>query len=738
MRRLAFLLVLLLAARGAWGQMTTVSATIADASGQAWKQGTYTFFFRTSPLNPTSTYYLNGVPFPTSQQTIAGHMDTTGSFSVSVPSNTSITPSGSTWDVQVCPISQGNTTCFTQRSITITGATQSLSAVVIPPAALIDLAHPAYPFVIAYTNAEFSTAPMGGIYYDYTQAHYFLCTNVTPSGQAQWYGSCLTWKEFCLVGDGLCAGASNCPPNTFDTGILTEHPLGTCYDSSHATWNDGVGKQVLLFGDGTSTVTSDVSEVFNFGPSNTIKDVALTGFIVGDANNLWGISSGSIANELYIIGDANNNQRNTSESYIIGSGNGIQDAQSNMFIYGIANHFKSGTASTQVTMHHGFALGGSNNATANVGSALSNFGFTGFGNSVTVSNSHTITGVYLHGASNSATLTTNNDHDIYALGTSNTFEDDLNLTEQAMALGFGNDIDGANSTAQTLGLSNILHNVSINGGNTVVVGGVNAATNLGTVGTQYQEVFGHSNNLNNCSDCIAIGANVNEATNHEMGIGMAAIPALKVDVNGSGDNILRTPHPFAYYPTCVSAFEGSFAAINNSTTGAQGATITGGGSFHVLGYCNGANWVVASGSGPPAILAAPTLCNLGSNINSIPAATPQVIITCAATAPSSGCPCRAFVSWTILGGGTSSTEQVEGIISDGTSNFAGTAGDIDNQITTGFKGIARSDYSPNLYSNSQAVTFTLTGESDHTWSAVTTSFYLSAPTQVRVTYLSSN
>lgn len=43
--------------------------------------------------------------------------------------------------------------------------------------------------------------------------------------------------------------------------------------------------------------------------------------------------------------------------------------------------------------------------------------------------------------------------------------------------------------------------------------------------------------------------------------------------------------------------DGTLQAFTDSTTSTQGATITGGGSNHVVGYYNGTNWVVTSGSG---------------------------------------------------------------------------------------------------------------------------------------------
>lgn len=57
------------------------------------------------------------------------------------------------------------------------------------------------------------------------------------------------------------------------------------------------------------------------------------------------------------------------------------------------------------------------------------------------------------------------------------------------------------------------------------------------------------------------------------------------------------PGTLSSWGTCSTANQGLLAAVSDSTTNTQGAIITGGGSTPVLGYCNGANWVVASGSG---------------------------------------------------------------------------------------------------------------------------------------------
>lgn len=51
---------------------------------------------------------------------------------------------------------------------------------------------------------------------------------------------------------------------------------------------------------------------------------------------------------------------------------------------------------------------------------------------------------------------------------------------------------------------------------------------------------------------------------------------------------------FSFLPTCVSGLVGDLRPVPDSTTQTWGATITGGGSFSVLAYCDGAAWTVAA------------------------------------------------------------------------------------------------------------------------------------------------
>ncbi len=68
------------------------------------------------------------------------------------------------------------------------------------------------------------------------------------------------------------------------------------------------------------------------------------------------------------------------------------------------------------------------------------------------------------------------------------------------------------------------------------------------------------------------------------------------NTNYTADFSLNIPHltVFASLPACSGANEGLSEPISDSTTTTWGATISGGGSSHVLAYCDGSNWTVAA------------------------------------------------------------------------------------------------------------------------------------------------
>jgi len=67
-------------------------------------------------------------------------------------------------------------------------------------------------------------------------------------------------------------------------------------------------------------------------------------------------------------------------------------------------------------------------------------------------------------------------------------------------------------------------------------------------------------------------------------------PQVPFDVAGA----MRTrPVAFASAPACSSTTEGALLAISDSTVNSWGSTITGGGTNHVLAFCDGTSWTVA-------------------------------------------------------------------------------------------------------------------------------------------------
>jgi hypothetical protein len=176
------LVCLSLCTLSAFGQSTTVSATITDSDGTVWANGTYTIIFTPNPAYPgTSRYIWSGGNLNTNP--IVGTINGSGTFSLSLPSNTEITPAGSTWNFTICPNAIQKCQSI---NVSITGATQDLTAVLSAIALAPRFA--ATPGAYGYTDNEVSPVPVpGGTYY-----------NVTLNSWRQWNGT--TWQTISTGG----------------------------------------------------------------------------------------------------------------------------------------------------------------------------------------------------------------------------------------------------------------------------------------------------------------------------------------------------------------------------------------------------------------------------------------------------------------------------------------------------------------------------------------------------------
>jgi len=166
-------LLILFSAIAAQAQTTSVSGTITDSGGQAWANGTYSFTFLPSPSNPTANYFQGGVAF-NKNQTISGALSAVGSLtSVAVPDNNTITPAGSQWTVQVCPAATATNGCY-RVNLTITGASQTITSSVVPPAIVVNMAF--VPFYSAYQDSEVLNGHLGQAYFNLTTGTVRVCT----------------------------------------------------------------------------------------------------------------------------------------------------------------------------------------------------------------------------------------------------------------------------------------------------------------------------------------------------------------------------------------------------------------------------------------------------------------------------------------------------------------------------------------------------------------------------------
>jgi hypothetical protein len=80
-----------------------------------------------------------------------------------------------------------------------------------------------------------------------------------------------------------------------------------------------------------------------------------------------------------------------------------------------------------------------------------------------------------------------------------------------------------------------------------------------------------------------------KASIYEDSLGNLTLAASSATTNGAPR---IPPRAFADWPSCTSGTEGMYASITDSTTKTWGATISGSGTDHVMGYCDGTNWTV--------------------------------------------------------------------------------------------------------------------------------------------------
>lgn len=119
---LASLLLLSACALASAQALTTVSGTVTDSDGSLWIGATCSVAFVPSPTQPSQAQYFNqGVAVTTPS---CNYVSGTASFSFSAGQSAVIAPSGSAWQLTLCPLASSPCQNYT---FTATGASMSLS-----------------------------------------------------------------------------------------------------------------------------------------------------------------------------------------------------------------------------------------------------------------------------------------------------------------------------------------------------------------------------------------------------------------------------------------------------------------------------------------------------------------------------------------------------------------------------------------------------------------------------------
>ena len=237
MKKSIWFVLLILFSSYAFAQSTSVTATITDTDGQVWAYGTA---IATFVPGPTSAYRWSGGSIPNQ---VTASMDGTGTFTMSIPDNTTITPVGSAWRFSICP--DASSPCVSKQ-ITVAGSSMNLSTQLSSVAQAPRF--PATPWAYGYSDAEIQPKPVpGGMYW-----------NVISSENRCWNGS--SWIT--------CSGSASFPTGTTDQLLyyatsgttLTPLTLGTNLSITSGTLNEtggtvsGQANGVIPLATGSTTI----------------------------------------------------------------------------------------------------------------------------------------------------------------------------------------------------------------------------------------------------------------------------------------------------------------------------------------------------------------------------------------------------------------------------------------------------------------------------------------------------
>jgi len=311
------------------------------------------------------------------------------------------------------------------------------------------------------------------------------------------------------------AGGTGCALPGIDTGVLSEHPAGTCYDSLNWTWDDGTSKQNMQIGGGNTVGTQ---QTYAIGPTNVLTGQTFT-YVLGDGNTLTGANSNNL-----IVGESNTMQNNTVDSIIVsGNGGSIMDSGTLSYIMGAGNL----TYNTNIA-----AVLNSDNNIGQVGTTgqATRASILGVNNGINCCLSHNNatqdTGIF--GNSNDIAAQSGSVSSGFIGGYTNHCEGDDGANAGCYIWGLDNfDHGGQTSDVVIVGSSNTVHTrlntATFGASDNFVAGFLNTVSNSGNL-----LIYGANNVVSGCTAFMLVGFSMTSCTNSALSLGVSATPEVTI------------------------------------------------------------------------------------------------------------------------------------------------------------------------------------------------------------------
>lgn len=247
----------------------------------------------------------------------------------------------------------------------------------------------------------------------------------------------------------------------------------------------------------------------------------------------------------------------------------------------------------------------------------------------------------------------------------------------------------------------------------------NTTTNNEGIVAQTEAVSGSTNTNDYSMHCLA-----------PLGTGtMTTHACVKIEAQGKGVELQTGAHVFANLPACSSTYEGSLSAITDSTV--AGGIITGGGTIHVMGYCNGTSWIVL-GSGAADVGYSHVQLTANQAIAQNTNTTITQLVKTITMPPS--CPCRVFATYGLFLS-TANSGVAVAWVNDGTDTHTFAASQTETTGAASGYGLDASEYSPVTYAAGAVVTFNGRIEVSNSGGVTVNQFSNNSPTTNESSYL---